>query len=254
MATSRLCAASRAVSRRPRSRSVSPTCHCATSAASRQSRSTTRPGLAVNAAGMPSQVSVGGGSSRAGPEPSSSTVTKRVAAQLGISATGSVAAWHGSAATLTSSTVARPPSPCAPMPSALMRSNNSSRRRSVSFAGPLSRSAWISIGLNKARLAASMACSGVPPTPTPSTPGGHQPAPICGMAARIQSTSESLGLSVANFALTSPPPPLATTVILMVLPGTSSSCRKPGVLSPVLRRSPRAEPTMVARSGLALCV
>jgi hypothetical protein len=42
-----------------------------------------------------------------------------VAAQLGIIATGLLAAWVGQVAIFTSSTVVSPPRPCAPMPSAL---------------------------------------------------------------------------------------------------------------------------------------
>ncbi|MNR43153.1 hypothetical protein D3C85_1617510 [compost metagenome] len=60
-----------------------------------------------------------GGVSSAGPEPSSSKWTWRVAAQLGIITTGLEAAWVGADLTFTSSTVVRPPSPWAPIPSLL---------------------------------------------------------------------------------------------------------------------------------------
>ena len=55
----------------------------------------------------------------AGPEPSSTKRTWRVAVQFGITATGLFTAWVGYSATLTSSTVVSPPRPCAPMPKAL---------------------------------------------------------------------------------------------------------------------------------------
>ncbi len=45
-------------------------------------------------------------------------------------------------------------------------------------------------------LASSAAFSAVPPTPMPSMPGGHQPAPIVGTVLSTQSTMESLGLSM----------------------------------------------------------
>ncbi|MNV74519.1 hypothetical protein D3C71_1677420 [compost metagenome] len=74
-----------------------------------------------SASGMPSQVAGSGGGNRAGPAAGMSKDTKRVAAQLGTSATGSSAACEGAVATFTSSTVVSPPRPCAPMPSALTR-------------------------------------------------------------------------------------------------------------------------------------
>ena len=50
-------------------------------------------------------------------------------------------------------------------------------------------------------LASVIAFSAVPPMPMPSIPGGHQPAPICGIISSTQSTIESLGLSILNLRL-----------------------------------------------------
>jgi hypothetical protein len=71
-------------------------------------------------------------------------------------------------------------------------------------------------------LASSMAFSALPPMPTPSIPGGHQPAPISGTMSRTQSATESAGFSMANMDLFSEPPPFAATVISTVLPGAKS--------------------------------
>ena len=60
-----------------------------------------------------------GGANSAGPLPSSAKCRCRVAAQLGIIATGNPAAWVGNSLTFTSSTVVSPPRPWAPIPSAL---------------------------------------------------------------------------------------------------------------------------------------
>src|SRR3546814_5377532 len=60
-----------------------------------------------------------GGTSVAGPDPSRTKCTWRVAAQLGIIATGLDAACVGNVLIYTSSTVGKPPRPCAPIPSAL---------------------------------------------------------------------------------------------------------------------------------------
>ena len=62
-----------------------------------------------------------------------------------------------------------------------------------------------------------MAFSAVPPMPMPSMPGGHQPAPMVGTVFSTHSTTESEGLSMANFDLASEPPPLAATVISTVV-------------------------------------
>jgi hypothetical protein len=51
----------------------------------------------------------------------------------------------------------------------------------------------MSIGSISDSLAISMAFSAVPPTPMPSMPGGHQPAPIVGTVLSTQSTMESTG-------------------------------------------------------------
>ena len=61
--------------------------------------------------------------------------------------------------------------------------------------------------------------SAVPPTPMPSMPGGHQPAPISGTVSSTQSTIESDGFSIANVALFSEPPPFAATVTSTLSPG-----------------------------------
>src|SRR3712207_7078777 len=47
------------------------------------------------------------------------------------------------------------------------------------------------------------AFSALPPTPMPSRPGGHQPAPSVSTVRSTQSTTESLGLSAAKRALRS---------------------------------------------------
>ena len=62
-------------------------------------------------------------------------------------------------------------------------------------------------------LAMTMDFSAVPPMPMPSIPGGHQPAPMVGTVLTTQSTTESVGLSMANLALASEPPPLLATVM-----------------------------------------
>jgi hypothetical protein len=82
-----------------------------------------------------------------------------------------------------------------------------------------------------------MAFSAVPPTPMPSMPGGHQPAPIVGTVFSTQSTTLSLGLSITNLLLFSLPPPLAATVTSTVLPGTTLMCTTAGVLSLVFLRA-----------------
>ena len=77
----------------------------------------------------------------------------------------------------------------------------------------------MSIGSISDSFASSMAFSAVPPTPMPSMPGGHQPAPIVGTVFSTQSTIESLGLSITNFDLFSEPPPFAATVTSTSSPG-----------------------------------
>jgi hypothetical protein len=86
-------------------------------------------------------------------------------------------------------------------------------------------------------LASSTAFSAVPPTPMPSMPGGHQPAPIVGTVFSTQSTMLSLGFIMMNLLLFSLPPPLAATVTSKVLPGTSSMWMTAGVLSLVFLRA-----------------
>ena len=89
-----------------------------------------------------------------------------VAAQLGIIATGLLAACVGYMAIFTSSTVVSPPRPCAPIPSALilshssMRSSSSLVLRTARLAARTCRSSSISTSL-----AISMALSAVPPMP-----------------------------------------------------------------------------------------
>ncbi len=76
------------------------------------------------------------------------------------------------------------------------------------------------MGSSKASLANNIAFSAVPPIPMPNIPGGHQPAPICGICSSTQSTTLSEGLSMAKRDLASEPPPLAATCTVSLLPGT----------------------------------
>ena len=99
--------------------------------------------------------------------------------------------------------------------------------------------------------ASSMAFSAVPPTPMPSMPGGHQPAPIVGTVFSTQSTIESLGLSITNFDLFSEPPPFAATVTSTSAPGTSSTWNTAGELSFVFLRANSGSSTTDARSLLS---
>ena len=69
----------------------------------------------------------------------------------------------------------------------------------------------MSSGSISTSLAIIIAFSAVPPTPMPSMPGGHQPAPMVGTVFSTQSTTESDGLSMANLDFASEPPPLAAT-------------------------------------------
>ena len=81
----------------------------------------------------------------------------------------------------------------------------------------------MSIGSISTSLASSIAFSAVPPTPMPSMPGGHQPAPMVGTVLSTQSTTESDGFSITNFDLFSEPPPFAATVTSTSSPGTCTS-------------------------------
>ncbi len=109
----------------------------------------------------------------------------------------------------------------------------------------------MSIGSIRDSLAISMAFSAVPPTPIPSMPGGHQPAPIVGTVFITQSTIESEGLSITNLDLFSEPPPLAATLTSTLSPGTSSTCTTAGVLSFVFLRANSGSSTTDARSVLS---
>ena len=106
----------------------------------------------------------------------------------------------------------------------------------------------MSIGSISDSLAITTALSAVPPTPMPSMPGGHQPAPIPGTVSSTQSTSESEGFSIASVDLFSEPPPLAATVTSTAEPATSSTCTTAGVLSPVFLRVNNGSATMEARN------
>ena len=110
----------------------------------------------------------------------------------------------------------------------------------------------MSIGSISDSFAITMALSAVPPTPMPSMPGGHQPAPISGTVSSTQSTTESEGFSISNMALFSEPPPLAATVTSTVSPATSSTCTTAGVLSPVFFRAKRGSATIDGRSRLSV--
>jgi len=109
----------------------------------------------------------------------------------------------------------------------------------------------MSIGSIRASFAINIAFSAVPPMPMPSIPGGHQPAPMVGTVCNTQSSTESEGLSIANFALASEPPPLAATSTASVAPGTISVLITAGVLSFVLRRANWGSSSTEARSLLS---
>ena len=85
-------------------------------------------------------------------------------------------------------------------------------------------------------LASSMAFSAVPPSPIPSMPGGHHPAPIVGTVFSTQSTTESDGFNITNFDFASDPPPLAATMTSTVPPWTRLTSTTHGVLSLVFFR------------------
>ena len=99
--------------------------------------------------------------------------------------------------------------------------------------------------------ASNMAFSALPPIPTPSIPGGHQPAPISGTISSTQSATESEGFSIANRDLFSDPPPFAATVISRRSPCTNSVWITAGVLSRVLPRANAGSDTIEARSLLS---
>src|SRR5438874_10806688 len=86
------------------------------------------------------------------------------------------------------------------------------RSSSVLFLGPRALSSAMSIGSISDCFAMSIAFSAVPPTPMPSIPGGHQPAPMVGTVFSTHSAIESEGLSIVNFDFASEPPPLAATI------------------------------------------
>ena len=109
----------------------------------------------------------------------------------------------------------------------------------------------MSIGSISTSLAISMAFSAVPPTPMPSMPGGHQPAPIVGTVFMTQSTRLSLGLSMMNLLLFSLPPPLAATVTSSLSPGTTVMWITAGVLSLVFLRLNSGSSSTEARSRLS---
>ena len=109
----------------------------------------------------------------------------------------------------------------------------------------------MSIGAISASFASSIAFSALPPTPMPSKPGGHQPAPMPGTVSTTQSTIESDGSSIANLALFSEPPPFAAMRTSTVFPGTMSKCTTAGVLSRVLTRVDAGSRTIDARSVLS---
>ena len=185
--------------------------------------------------------------------PSSVKCAWRVAAQLGIIATGLPAAWQGASMIFTSKMVESPPSPCAPMPSALTLSKISMRMASMSFFGPRALRGPISMGSINACFASNTQCSAVPPMPIPNMPGGHQPAPICGSISTTQSIMLSEGFIILNFDLFSLPPPLAATSTDTLEPGTRSTCKTHGVLSLVLRRVNAGSSSTEARSLFSGC-
>ena len=71
----------------------------------------------------------------------------------------------------------------------------------LALRAPRAFSSAMSIGSISASLAISIAFSAVPPTPMPSMPGGHQPAPIVGTVFTTQSAIESEGLSIDELRL-----------------------------------------------------
>jgi hypothetical protein len=116
------------------------------------------------------------------------------------------------------------------------------------FFGPRALSSAMSIGAISASFAISIAFSAVPPTPMPSIPGGHQPAPMVGTVFSTQSAIESEGFSIANFDFASEPPPFAATSASSLSPATSSTWTTAGVLSLVFFLVPRTSERIDARS------
>ncbi|CSB10993.1 Uncharacterised protein [Vibrio cholerae] len=133
----RLWAASRPVSILPDSRTVSPVFHVWISSRVMLSRLTRRV-FAPASQVICGQSSNLGGVNCAGPLPSSVKCTWRVAAQLGIMQTGLEAACVGADLIFTSTTVVKPPRPCAPIPSLFTRLKMSKRSSSSAFCGPRS--------------------------------------------------------------------------------------------------------------------
>ncbi len=97
--------------------------------------------------------------------------------------------------------------------------------------GPRAFSSAMSIGSISASFAISIDFSAVPPTPMPSIPGGHQPAPMVGTVFSTHSTIESEGLSITNLDLASEPPPFAATSTSSLSPATICTLMTAGVLS-----------------------
>src|SRR5574343_643889 len=106
------------------------------------------------------------------------------------------------------------------MPRALTFSYSSMSSSSSLFWGPRASSSYMSMSSINDSLASRAAFSAVPPTPMPSMPGGHQPAPMVGTVLSTQSTMLSDGLSMAILDLFSEPPPLAATITSTLSPGT----------------------------------
>jgi hypothetical protein len=125
------------------------------------------------------------------------------------------------------------------------------RSSSSGLDGPRAMSSCMSTGSIRDSFASSIAFSAVPPTPMPSMPGGHQPAPMVGTVLSTQSTIESDGFSITNLDLFSEPPPFAATVTSTASPGTSSTCTMAGVLSRVFLRPNSGSSTTEARNRLS---
>ena len=125
------------------------------------------------------------------------------------------------------------------------------RSSSTLFFGPRAFSSAMSIGSISDSLAISIAFSAVPPTPMPSMPGGHQPAPMLGTVFSTQSTMESEGLSITNLDLASEPPPFAATSTSSLSPATICTLITAGVLSRVFLRPKSDSSSTEARSGLS---